>query len=68
MTSGYISHFINALMSNYLKNLSPNLLSLLENCSTITNLFLNYFDQHPHLMVSSEFNSNFIQVLLAVIT
>ncbi|MDR5616752.1 pentapeptide repeat-containing protein [Arsenophonus sp.] len=68
MTNGYISHFVNTLTSNYLKNLSPNLLSLLENRSTITNLFLNYFDQHPHLMVSSEFNSNFIQVLLAART
>ena len=68
MTNEYISRFVNTLTSNYLKNLSPALLSLLENRSTITNLFLNYFDQHPHLMVSSEINSNFIQVLLAART
>lgn len=68
MTNAYISRFVNTLTSNYLKNLSPNLLSLLENRSTITNLFLNYFDQHPHLMVSSELNTNFIQVLLAART
>lgn len=63
-----INHFVNQLIDNYLKKYSLQLLNNLNTHPTITNTFLDYFDQHPHLMASTELNSAFIQTLIAART
>ncbi|HGJ5875447.1 MAG TPA: hypothetical protein ACHBX0_02345 [Arsenophonus sp.] len=63
-----INCFVNKLMDNYLKNYSSHLLNDLEAHPTIIKTLLNYFDQQPHMMISGEWHSGFIQTLLAAIT
>ncbi|WGM01096.1 pentapeptide repeat-containing protein [Arsenophonus nasoniae] len=60
-----INQFVNKLMRNFLENNALQLLSKLETNPQITHTFIKYFDQQPELMVSAEFNSAFIQTILA---
>ncbi|MDR5611549.1 MAG: hypothetical protein RAM36_00445 [Arsenophonus sp.] len=63
-----ISNFINKLMDNYLANPSTKLINMLEARPANINIFLDYFNHQPELMVSPQFNSSFIQTILAART
>lgn len=63
-----ISNFINKLMDNYLANPSTQLINMLEARPANINIFLDYFNHQPELMVSPQFNSSFIQTILAART
>lgn len=60
-----INQFVNKLIDKYLENNTSHLLSKLKTHPTIIDTFINYFNQHPRLMVSDELNSAFIQTILA---
>ncbi|WGL98747.1 pentapeptide repeat-containing protein [Arsenophonus sp. aPb] len=68
MSNKEISIFVNKLMDNLLANSSTQLINTLKKRPANINIFLNYFNHQPNLMVSAKFNSSFIQTILAART
>lgn len=60
-----ISNFINKLMDNYLATPSTQLINMLKARPANINIFLDYFNHQPELIVFPQFNSSFIQTILA---